>query len=133
MIIDNNHSQLELSSFRKDESEDERKVFDNIHGFIRFEKRIWYFIDTPEFQKLRYIKQLGVLSHVFPGATHTRFEHSLGTGHLAKTFITLLIKNNPERYEKVSEEEKASAIFTITLAGIMHDIGHGPFSHTFDG
>jgi HD superfamily phosphohydrolase len=57
----------------------------------------------------------------------------LGTGHLAKTFITLLIKNNPERYEKVSEEEQASAIFTITLAGIMHDIGHGPFSHTFDG
>jgi len=48
-------------------------VFDNIHGFIRFEIRVWFFIDTPEFQKLRYIKQLGVLSQVFPGATHTRF------------------------------------------------------------
>ncbi len=83
---------------KKKKKDDSRKVFDNIHGFIRFEKRIWYFIDTPEFQKLRNIKQLGVLSYIFPGATHSRFEHSLGTGHLAKTFISLLIKNNPQHY-----------------------------------
>jgi len=50
-----------------------RKVFDNIYGFIDFPKEIWKFIDTPEFQRLRNIKQLGCLSYVFPGATHTRF------------------------------------------------------------
>lgn len=88
-----------LNKKKKDNS---RKVFDNIHGFIRFEKRIWKFIDTEEFQKLRYIKQLGCLSMVFPGATHTRFEHSLGTGHLAQTFIRLLIQNNPEHYDHLS-------------------------------
>ena len=103
MIIANNRNSPETVPTIWDRPDEERKVFDNIHGFIRFEKRIWYFIDTPEFQKLRHIKQLGVLSHVFPGATHTRFEHCLGTGYLAKTFITLLIKNNQERYEKVSE------------------------------
>lgn len=84
---------------KKVKKDDSRKVFDNIHGFIRFEKKIWKFIDTVEFQKLRYIKQLGCLSMVFPGATHTRFEHSLGTGHLAQTFIKLLIQNNPQYYD----------------------------------
>jgi HD superfamily phosphohydrolase len=51
----------------------DRKVLDNIYGFIEFDKDIWRFIDTLEFQKLRYIKQLGCLSQVFPGANHTRF------------------------------------------------------------
>jgi hypothetical protein len=73
MIIGNNQTSPAKNKFKKDRQEDERKVFDNIHGFIRFEIRVWFFIDTPEFQKLRYIKQLGVLSQVFPGATHTRF------------------------------------------------------------
>lgn len=50
-----------------------RKVYDNIHRFISFPQRVWDFIDTPHFQRLRKIKQLGCLEYVFPGATHTRF------------------------------------------------------------
>lgn len=64
-----------------------RKVYDNIHGFIYFDQTVWDFIDTPHFQRLRRIKQLGNLEYVFPGATHTRFEHCIGTAHLAKSFI----------------------------------------------
>ena len=67
---------------------------DEIYGFISFPKMIWEFIDSPHFQRLRNIKQLGDLSRVFPGAIHTRFQHSLGTGHLAQTYITTLIKKH---------------------------------------
>lgn len=68
-----------------------RKVFDSVYGFIKFPREIWEFIDTPHFQRLRNIKQLGCLFWVFPGAVNTRFEHCLGTGHLAQKYITMLI------------------------------------------
>ena len=69
----------------------ERKVFDSIYQFISFPIDIWRFIDTPHFQRLRNIKQLGCLNWVFPGAGHSRFEHCLGTGHLARKYIEILI------------------------------------------
>ena len=67
---------------------------DSIYGFISFPQEIWEFIDSPHFQRLRNIKQLGELSFVFPGAVHTRFEHSLGTGHLAEKYIKILIEKH---------------------------------------
>lgn len=69
----------------------DRKVYDNIHGFIHFDKLIWLFIDTPIFQRLRNIKQNGFTFYVFPTVTHTRFEHSLGAAYLANKYIKHLI------------------------------------------
>lgn len=122
-----------------------RKVYDTIYGFISFPKLIWEFVDTPHFQRLRNIKQLGCLFWVFPGAMNSRFQHCLGTGHLAQKYITTLIEkhNNSsipqdvyQAYHGVGKKryisERDEAIFTVTLAGVLHDVGHGPFSHLFD-
>ena len=75
----------------------ERKVLDCIHGFISFNELIWKFIDSPHFQRLRHIKQLGTLSWIYPGAVHSRFEHSLGTGYLAQKYIRTIIENHQNK------------------------------------
>ena len=64
-----------------------------------------------------------------PGATHTRFEHCIGTAHLAKKFLETLIANHPTLYKK---EDADRAVLVATLAGLLHDVGHGPYSHAFD-
>jgi HD superfamily phosphohydrolase len=76
-------------------------------------------IDTYEFQRLRKIKQLGVCYRVFPGGCHNRFEHSLGVGHLAYTMA-----------KQIGMNENNSIL--IRIAGLCHDLGHGPHSHAFD-
>lgn len=92
-------------------------IRDAIHGNITISKEEREVIDTSVVQRLRYIKQLGFASMVFPSAVHTRFEHSLGAMHLAK---------------RVGEKLELSAkdVQTLKYAAILHDIGHGPFSHT---
>nr|WP_193383892.1 HD domain-containing protein [Pyrococcus yayanosii] len=77
------------------------------------------FVETPEFQRLRYIRQLGLAYLVYPGANHTRFEHSLGTWHLARKLAVEL---------ELPQEEA----LLVQLAALLHDVGHGPFSHTFE-
>ncbi|XP_077869566.1 deoxynucleoside triphosphate triphosphohydrolase SAMHD1-like [Saccoglossus kowalevskii] len=85
-------------------------------------------IDTPEFQRLRNIKQLGGCSYVYPGAVHTRFEHSIGTCHIALQLIEHLENNIAEKNVKITKEEK----LCVGIAALCHDLGHGPFSHLFD-
>jgi hypothetical protein len=82
-------SQTSISGRGHKQEEDDysRKVYDNIHGFIYFGRTVWQFIDTAHFQRLRKIKQLSTQEFVTPGATHTRFEHSVGTAHLARKFV----------------------------------------------
>jgi deoxynucleoside triphosphate triphosphohydrolase SAMHD1 len=99
------------------------EIYDPIHGNIFICPLAKKIIDTEEFQRLRNIKQLGCCYYVFPGASHNRFEHSLGVYHLAKQYIKLL--NTDNQFTSVD-------IKCITVAALIHDLGHGPYSHLFD-
>jgi HD superfamily phosphohydrolase len=104
----------------------DKQVYDPIHDFITITPLMQSIIDTFEFQRLRDLKQLGAVHYVYPSATHTRFEHSLGVSHLAGIMAENLIRhNNPA-------VEKNRFIELVRIAGLIHDIGHGPFSHLYD-
>ena len=99
------------------------EIYDFIHGNIIIDDLAKRIINTEEFQRLRSIKQLGCCNYVFPSAVHTRFEHSLGVYHLAKKYIQIL--NTEGQFTE-------NDIRCITIAALIHDIGHGPYSHLFD-
>ncbi len=103
-----------------------RKIFnDPVYGFVAIPNEIIFdIIEHPYFQRLRRIKQLGLTHLVYPGALHTRFHHSLGAMHLmGKALLELKAKGHD-----VSEEEMAGAQIAI----LLHDIGHGPYSHALE-
>lgn len=101
---------------------------------------IFKLIDTVEFQRLRYIRQTGLSYFTYPGAQHSRFEHSLGTAYLARSIagkIQALIKEKCIQYKKskawkTAGEKIKTEKSLIIIASLLHDIGHGPFSHTFE-
>ncbi len=100
-------------------------INDPVHGFIDIPRGvILTLIDTPEFQRLRRIKQLGLSSMVYPGAVHTRFNHALGAMHLMRQALEVLKRKKV----KISKEEYKSALIAI----LLHDVGHGPFSHALE-
>lgn len=101
-----------------------RTVSCPLHGVISLTERMCLIIDTPEFQRLHRLKQLGLTQHVYPSATHTRFEHSLGVSHLAKVLVTSL--------KEKGLDIDSNMIELYQIAGLIHDIGHGPFSHLYD-
>ncbi|XP_056446295.1 deoxynucleoside triphosphate triphosphohydrolase SAMHD1-like [Gadus chalcogrammus] len=108
------------------------KVFnDPIHGHIELHPLLVKIIDTPQFQRLRNIKQLGGVYYVFPGASHNRFEHSIGVAHLAGKLAKSLKEKQPEQIDEAEKIEDRD-ILCVQIAGLCHDLGHGPFSHLFD-
>ena len=98
-------------------------IIDPIHDFIRVYNSELKIIDSPIFQRLRRIKQLSGAHLIYPGAQHTRFEHSLGVMHIASMASNSLKEKGILKSDDISD---------IRLAALLHDIGHGPFSHLFE-
>ena len=101
-------------------------IRDPLWNNIRVDAFTMRLVDTPAFQRLRYVRQLGLAYLVYPGATHSRFEHALGTYHLARRTIALL----QERGELDSLPADEPAV--IYAAALLHDVGHYPFSHALE-
>jgi len=100
-------------------------INDPVHGFIKIPSDLIYdLLEHPIFQRLRRIKQLGLTHYVYPGATHTRFQHTLGAIHLMSQAIDHLINKGIE----ITPQEEEAALIAI----LLHDIGHGPFSHALE-
>ena len=92
------------------------QVRDPVHNFVQLREKEVHLLDTPLFQRLRGIQQLAMANLVYPGALHTRFDHSLGVCHVAGLLANQL---------RLSDDE----VELVRLAGLLHDLGHGPFSH----
>lgn len=110
-----------------------QRIRDPVHNLIefdseQFEHTLWKVVQTSPFQRLRRIRQLGFSEFVFPGATHTRFAHSLGVFHTARQLMGVI-----EMYVKSHDQQFKSrqAEFALTAA-LLHDVGHGMFSHAFE-
>ena len=112
-----------------------QRIRDPVHGLIVFgrsgnrkrdqtDRIAWDLMNTPEFQRLRRIRQLGFSELVFPGATHSRFAHSVGVYHTARRLADAIAR---QRNDYDSDRERVAL-----LAALLHDIGHGPFSHAFE-
>ncbi|WP_346858665.1 HD domain-containing protein [uncultured Draconibacterium sp.] len=100
-------------------------INDPVFGFINLQSEVVFdLLENPVFQRLRQIKQLGLSYLVFPGANHTRFEHAIGATHLMRQAIAVLRLKGHE----ISNEEAEA----VTIAILLHDIGHAPFSHVLE-
>ena len=98
----------------------EKFIRDSVYGDISLSEFEVQVMDMPQFQRIRRIKQLGLINLIYPGANHSRFEHCVGTMNLASKLATKL---------DLSEDE----IELVRISGLLHDVGHGPFSHVSEG
>jgi uncharacterized protein len=108
----------------------QQRIRDPLHDLIEFdversqiERVLWSVLQTRPFQRLRRIKQLGFSDFVYPGATHSRLLHSVGVFHTARRLMTVIDKYVPAKDQKA---------FQALAAALLHDVGHGPFSHAFE-
>lgn len=104
-----------------------KRIYDPVHGFIYFSSLERELIDSSAFQRLHYLHQMGVAYLVYPGATHTRFEHSLGVMHVATQIFDQIMR----KYEEPLDSSfLAYWRQVVRFAALCHDLGHLPFSHT---
>src|SRR4030067_1024471 len=99
------------------------EVKDPVHGYVNVTEAEKEVIDSLPVQRLRRLRQLAGAEFVYPGANHTRFEHSIGVMHLAGRLC-----ENPSLSQHLSEDD----VQMIRIASLLHDVGHGPFSHVFE-
>lgn len=128
-----------------------KQIHDVIHGYVYLTEFAIRIVDTKIFQRLRDLCQLGTCKYVFPNATHTRFEHSVGTYHIATKLLDTVVKTtDPENVDRyLSEIPELKRYYLeiydnkvhvldlyvcelIKISALCHDLGHGPFSHVFD-
>ena len=107
------------------------RIRDPIHDLIEFstdefERQCWKVVQTPPFQRLRRIKQLGFSEFVYPGATHSRLAHSLGVFNTARQLAAVVKSRRGAAFD-------AQAANLAVASALVHDVGHGPFSHAFEG
>ena len=99
------------------------EIKDPVHGYVYITEQEKALIDSYPVQRLHRLRQLAGAEYVYPGANHTRFEHSVGVMHLASR-----VAENPNISQYISEDEAEM----VRMAGLLHDVGHGPFSHVFE-
>lgn len=115
----------DMMGYGKEKLSEEKVFKDPVHRYVHVRDRvIWDLIGTKEFQRLRRIKQLGTTYLTFHGAEHSRFNHSLGVYEIIRRIIDDGFKGRPEW----NEDERLLSL----SAGLLHDLGHGPFSHSFE-
>jgi len=111
----------------------EKKIYDSVHGFICYDEDERELINSLPFQRLHYIHQLGIAFLVYPGATHSRFEHSLGVMELASRIFDKICKNvRPDVFHLVPRKGSTDYFYwrkVLRIAALCHDLGHLPFSH----
>jgi HD superfamily phosphohydrolase len=108
-----------------------QRIRDPLHNLIEFradefENAMWRAVETRSFQRLRRVKQLGFSDLVFPGATHSRLAHSVGVFHTARQLMRVIEEHMGSRSFEPTRAHVALA------ASLIHDLGHGPFSHSFE-
>ena len=103
-----------------------------VHGFIPVDSWEWELINQPAFQRLRRIRQLALTDMVYPGANHTRFEHSLGVMHVADLLYEAIVRRSKKVLQDAlayNEDGFRRDRKLVRLAALLHDVGHSPFSH----
>src|SRR5690625_4846667 len=123
---------MTYESYQQQQLPFEKVLRDPVHGFVYIQHQVILdLLDTKEFQRLRRIKQLGASQFTFHGAEHSRFSHSLGVYELARRICDVFQRNYPIEKEGENGWDDEERLVTL-CAALLHDIGHGPYSHTFE-